>query len=61
MGGLHIPMCFLRVIGNHIKSSGLVQALVESVLIGPNASEQVMNGKSYKRAMNTHKITLQAL
>jgi hypothetical protein len=44
-----------------MNSSGLVEAWVESGLLGPNASEHVMNGKAYKRAMRTHKITLQAL
>ena len=60
-GGLHTSICFLKAIGNHISSSGFVEAWVESGPIGSNASEQVMNGKRYKRAMRTHKITLQAL
>ena len=51
----------LKVIRNHIKSSGLVETWVDSELIGPNALEQVMNGKSYKRGMHTHEITVQAL
>ena len=54
-------MCFQKAIGNHIKGSGLVEAWVESGLLGPNATEHVMNGKAYKRAMRAHKITLQSL
>ena len=61
MGGLHTSMCFLKAIENHINSSGFVEAWAESGLIGSNVSDQVMNGKRYKRAMRTHKITLQAL
>lgn len=58
LGGLHISMCFLKVIGKHMNSSGLLEAWVESGLLGLNASVHVM---AYKRAMRTHKITLQTL
>lgn len=61
LGGHHISMCFLKTIGDHMKGSGLVDSWVESGLLGPNADENVMNGKAYKRAMRAHKITLQAL
>jgi hypothetical protein len=61
LGGLHISMCFLKTIGDHMKGSGLVDSWIESGLLGPNAAETVMNGKAYKRAMSAHKITLQAL
>ena len=44
-----------------MKGSGLVKAWVESGLLGPNATEHVMNGKAYKRATRAHKITLQSL
>ena len=44
-----------------MKGSGLVETWVESGLLGPNATEHVMNGKAYKRAMCAHKITLQSL
>ena len=61
LGGLHTSMCFLNRIGNHMNGSGLVEAWVESGLLGPNATEYVMNGKAYKSAMRAHKITLQSL
>ena len=48
MGGLHTSMCFLKATGNHINSSGFLEAWVESGPIGSNASEQVMNGKGTK-------------
>ena len=41
-------MCFQNAIGIHINGSGLIEAWFES---GPNATEHVMNGKAYKRAM----------
>jgi len=61
LGDLHISMCFQKATGNHMKGSGLVEAWVESGLLGPNATKRVMNGKAYKRAMRAHKITLQSL
>ena len=61
LGGLHISMRFLKAIGNHMNGSGLAEIWVESGLLGPNATEHVMNGKAYKRAMCPHKITLQSL
>ena len=44
-----------------MNGSGLAETWVESGLLGPNATEHVMNGKAYKRAMRAHKITLQSL
>ena len=58
LGGLHTSMCFQNAIGIHINGSGLIEAWFES---GPNATEHVMNGKAYKRAMRTHKIAIQSL
>jgi hypothetical protein len=61
LGGLHISMCFLKTIGDHMNGSGLAETWVESDLLGPNATEHVINGKAYKRAMHAHKLTSQAL
>ena len=61
LGGLHIAMNFLKVIGKHIESSGLLDAWTESNILGPRAAEQVLAGKSYSRGMHVHKITLQAM
>ena len=54
-------MTILVLFGNYIKGSGLVEEWVGIGLLGPNATEHVMNGKAYKRAMRAHKITLQSL
>ena len=61
LGGLQLSMCFQKVIGNHMEGSGFIEACVESGLLGPNATEHVMNGKAYRRAMHALKITLQSL
>ncbi len=44
-----------------MNGSGLAEAWVESDLLGANATEHVMNGKAYKRAMRAHKLTSQVL
>lgn len=61
LGGLHTAMKFMAVIGKHIQSSGLLEAWVESNLLGPNTAEQVMTGKSYNKGIRAHKITLQSM
>lgn len=52
MGGLHISLTFLKVIGKHMRSSGLMEAWIESGLFGPGTAEQVIlgKGKSYSEA-----------
>jgi hypothetical protein len=61
LGGLHTAMNFLKVIGKHIQSSGLLESWVESTILGPKSAEQVLAGKSYSRGMRAHKMTLQAM
>ena len=61
LGGLHTILAFLKVIGKHINSSGLLEAWVESNVLGPKAAENVVNGKSYARGVRAHKLTLQAM
>ena len=61
MGGLHIAMNFLKVIGTHMEGSGLEHIWIESGLLGPNATSEVLSGKHYNRGMRSHKITVQAM
>ena len=61
LGGLHISMNFLKVLGQHMSDCGLQQIWEESELMGPNSAEKVMNGKSYAKGMRAHKLTWQAL
>ena len=61
MGGLHIAMNFQKAIGDHMKCSELRDLWIESNLLGPVASDQVLSGKHYSRGMRAHKITSQAL
>ena len=63
LGGLHISMNFLGVIGNHMSGSGLTEAWIESNLLGPLKAEKAMymSGKEYNKAVRAHKLTYQAL
>ena len=63
LGGLHIAMNFLQIIGKHVQlqGSGLLEAWIESNIFGPGTAEQVMFRKSYAWSMRGHKLTLQGL
>ncbi len=61
LGGLHIAMNFLGVIGRHMSESGLSELWVGCDLLGNNAAQHIMAGKGYTRAINTHKFTIQTL
>lgn len=61
LGGLHTILAFLNVIGKHINCSGLLQAWLESNVLGPRAAENIVNGKSYARGIGAHKLILQTM
>ena len=61
LGGLHIAMNFLGVIGRHMSESGLSDLWIGCDLLGINATQHIMAGTGYLRATRTHKLTLQAL
>jgi len=62
LGGLHIAMNFLKVIGDHMQGSGsgLAETWVEAGLMGQTTLEGAFAGKKYNKAMWAHEITLQA-
>ncbi|KAG1656012.1 hypothetical protein GQR58_024202 [Nymphon striatum] len=61
LGGLHISMNFLKVLGQHTADSGLDDVWKESGLLGPISTEKIMMGKSYAKGVRAHKLTWQAL
>ncbi|KAG1654856.1 hypothetical protein GQR58_024808 [Nymphon striatum] len=64
LGGLHISMYFLKVLGQHTADSGLDDLWKESALLGPIcpiSTEKIMMGKSYAKGVRAHKLTWQAL
>ena len=58
LGGLHISMSFLKVIGKHMSGSGLYETWIESGLLGEGVEELVFSGKAYSKEMRAHKITV---
>lgn len=54
LGGLHIAMNFLGVIGRHMDESGLCQLWTECDVLGANAAQNVMSGKSYRWSGNAN-------
>ena len=48
MGDLHISMNFLKVIGQHMEDSGLVEVFVESGLLRPNTAGKLMENHSQR-------------
>ena len=61
LGGLHVSMNFLKILGQHMTDSGLVQIWVESGLLGVNSAEHAMDGKSYAKGIRAHKLTVHTL
>ena len=61
MGGFHIAMIFLAVIGKRFAYAGLLDVLVESGIVGENSVRGVLSGKHYNRALRCHKAMLEAL
>ena len=61
LGSLHSSMNFMKVIGQHFDSYGLIELWTESGLLGGKTSERVLAGKDYEKGMRAHKITFQAI
>ena len=54
LGGLHISMNFLKVLGQHTDDSGIVELWVESGILGSISDEKAKHGKSYAKAVRAH-------
>ncbi len=61
LGGFHIMMNFLKVIGKHFEESGLSDVLVESGVYGASVVSTILNGKGWNRAIRCHKLAYEAL
>ena len=47
LGNLHILFNFLKAIGQHFESSGLVDIWVEADLFAQNSTDAMVSGKAY--------------
>lgn len=61
MGGFHIALNFLAVIGKMFEDSGLADLLVESGVYGFSTAANLLKGKSYNRGVRGHKLVMEAL
>ena len=61
MGGFHIALNFLAVIGKRFQDSGLEDLLVESEMYGGSTASVLLKGQSYNRGVRAHKLTMDAM
>ena len=54
-------MNFLKILGQHMQSTGLLEVWTESNLMGQETAENEMAGKDFSKVLRAHKITSQAL
>ena len=60
-GGFHTLICALRCLGRTIEGSGLDDAWQEADLYSSVTVSHILNGNHYNRAIEAHRVTLQAL
>lgn len=61
MGGFHIALNYLSLLGKFYTSSCLEDLLIDSVLYAADTINASMGGKSYNRGVSAHKLCLAAL
>ncbi len=61
LGGFHIALNYLAVIGKYFADSGLEDLLIESKTYGSSTASALLKGKSYNRGVRAHKLVMEAL
>jgi len=61
LGGFHIALNFLSLLGKKFCSSGLEDFLIESGVYATGTASAIMKGKSYNRGIRAHKLAMEAL
>ena len=61
MGGFHIALNYLSLLGKKYASSGLEDLLIESGVYAAGTTSVLMLGKSYNRGIRAHKLSMEAL
>ena len=63
MGGFHIALDYLTVIGKMFKDSGLLDLIIESDIYGCSTSSHLLKGtcRTYNREVRCHKLVMEAL
>ena len=61
MGGFHIALNYLSMLGKMYSDSGLEDLLIESGVYASGTTSALIAGKQYNRGVRAHKLTLEAL
>ena len=61
MGGFHLLMTLLAIIGSRFGDAGLRDLAVQSEVIAEGSVESALNGKYYNRAIRLHKTVYEAI
>ena len=57
LGGLHIEMCCLKMIGEWLQDSGWVDAIVQAKVASPGTAESLLKASHVSRSRRAHQIT----
>lgn len=61
LGGFHIMLNFVRVIGQRVEDSGFSDIIVESGVYSKTTCENILKGKMWNRAIRCHKLVYESL
>ena len=61
MGGFHISLHYLVVIGKMFRDSGLSDLIIESDIYGCSTASHLLKGRTYNRGVRCHKLVMEAL
>lgn len=61
LGGFHVALNFLSLLGKKFMNSGLDDLLIESAVYAAGTTSVIMKGKSYNRGVRVHKLSMEAL
>ena len=61
LGGFHIALNFLSLLGKKFHCSGLEDLLIESGVYAAGTTLALMKGKSYNKGIRAHKLAMEAL
>ena len=61
MGGFHIALHYLAVIGKMFRDSGLLDLIIESDIYGCSTASHLPECKTYNRGVRCHKLVMEAL
>ena len=61
LGGFHLLMTLLGIIGTRFGEAGLKELAVQSEVVAEGSIDKVLTGKNYNRAVRLHKIIYEAV